>query len=108
MFSFSGVTPLCGAVSKIYEIYPDVDASLCLYRDRYFLAVYAGLSMRGRVFRTAGEYGAYLYICMSSFAIVCFKICAQATGVAYEVWSSTQYLHFPKSGYYFFYLHQMK
>ena len=60
VFSFSGVTPLCGAVSKIYEIYPDVDAALCLYRDRYFLAVYAGLSMRGRVFRTAGEYGAYL------------------------------------------------
>ena len=60
VFRFSGVSPLCGAVAKLYEIYPGVEASLCLYRENYFLAVHSSLEKRVRVFRAASEYGAFL------------------------------------------------
>lgn len=60
VFCFSDVTALCGAVAKLYRVYPGVGASLCLYRGQYFLAVRSKLSMRKAVYRAAAEYGLYL------------------------------------------------
>jgi len=60
VFCFSGVTPLCGAVAKLYDIYPDVTASLCLYRCQYYIAVYSKLTMRRHVWSAAIEFGVYL------------------------------------------------
>lgn len=60
VFCFSGVSPLCGAVAKLYDIYPEVSAYLCLNAEKYYLAVYASLAMRRRVFSIVMEYGSYL------------------------------------------------
>lgn len=60
VFCFSGVSPLCGAVEKLYDIYPDARASLCFYRGCYFLAVYSSLAMRGKVRSLLYEYGKFL------------------------------------------------
>ena len=51
---------MCGAVAELYELYPGVKASLCLYRGNYYLAVYSSLRKRVQVFRAASEYGAFL------------------------------------------------
>ncbi len=60
LFCFSGVTPLCAAAEALYQLYPGLGAELCLYRGRYFLSVYAGLSQRRQVLRAASESGSYL------------------------------------------------
>lgn len=60
VFCFSGVSPLCCAVIRLYETYPGVRASLCLYKDWYVLAVYSSLKNRKAVFRAAGSFGRYL------------------------------------------------
>ncbi len=60
VFCFSGVSSLCGAVEKLYDIYPDVCASLCFYKHCYFLAVHSRLLMRGKVRGILEEYGKFL------------------------------------------------
>lgn len=60
VFCFSGVSPLCSAIVKLYDCYPDVHASLCLWEQKYFLAVHSRLKMRRTVFCTLTEYGKYL------------------------------------------------
>lgn len=63
VFYFSGVSPLCAAALKLYDRYPGLRASLCLYRGRYFMKVDAGLLQRAAVLRDAGEYGPCLGAC---------------------------------------------
>ncbi|WP_099205592.1 hypothetical protein [Scatolibacter rhodanostii] len=60
VFCFSGVSPLCGAVEKLYDIYPDARASLCLHKTCYYVAVFCRLSMRGKVRGTLSEYGKFI------------------------------------------------
>lgn len=60
VFCFLSVSPLCGAVAKLYDIYPDVSASLCVCGRKYYLAVHAKLKMRRRVFGVCAEFGTYL------------------------------------------------
>lgn len=60
VFYFSGVSALCGAIIRLYGAAPDVKASLCVYRGRYYLAVYAGLRERRQTRLAAGEFGTYL------------------------------------------------
>lgn len=45
---------------RLYGSVPDARASLCVYRGRYYLAVYAGLRERRQVILAAGEFGVYL------------------------------------------------
>lgn len=60
VFCFSGVSALCGAVAGLYEVLPWVRASLCLYRGKYYLAVFSSLKHRETVRKTAGLSGDYL------------------------------------------------
>lgn len=60
VFSFRGVSSLCGAVSAVYELLPQVPSSLCLYRGIYFLALQVPLRYRIPVAAAATEFGAYL------------------------------------------------
>lgn len=60
VFCFSGVSHLCTAVARLYDFYPQVKASLCLYDRKYYLAVHSKLKMRRKVFRLLVEFGSYL------------------------------------------------
>ena len=60
VFCFPGVSALCGAVARIYGVFPNAPALLCLYQGRYYLAVSASLRERRQIFLAAGEFGAYL------------------------------------------------
>lgn len=60
VFRFAGVTPLCGAAVALYEGYPQVKSSLCLYRGAYYLEVAAALRQRPGVRRRAAPYGTSL------------------------------------------------
>lgn len=60
VFRFAGVTPLCGAAVALYEEFPLVESSLCLYRGAYYLKVGATLGQRPKVRRKAARYGASL------------------------------------------------
>ncbi len=60
VFCFSGVSALCGAVEKLYDLYPKASASLCLYKNCYYMAVYSCLAMRGKVHGILSEYGKFM------------------------------------------------
>lgn len=60
VFCFSSVSHVCNVLERLYERYMDMHASLCYSRNLYFLAVYAPLRHRGRVYRIATEFGNFL------------------------------------------------
>ena len=60
VFRFPGATPLCGAAAALYERFPQVESSLCLYRGAYYLKVCATLAQRPEVRRKAAPFGASL------------------------------------------------
>ncbi|MGI6256185.1 MAG: hypothetical protein ACOYJZ_11255 [Acutalibacter sp.] len=65
---YAGATALCDGVAGLYERYPQLKASLCLYRGSYYLKAAASLCQRPQVSRTAEEYGTVLGPCPVLYA----------------------------------------
>lgn len=68
VFRFSGAGPLCGAAIALYEVFPGLESSLCLYRRAYYLKVGASLLQRPKVRRAASPYGRYVGACPVLYA----------------------------------------
>ena len=60
VFCFTGVSSLCTAITALYEAYPNVSASLCLWEEKYFLAVHSRLKTRRAIFCILTEYADFL------------------------------------------------
>lgn len=65
---YTGATALCDGVAGLYEKYPQLKATLCLYREKYYLKAAVRLSQRPQVSRTAEEYGTVLGACPVLYA----------------------------------------
>ena len=60
VFCFTGVTVLCEAVSALYRMDAAIKASLCVYAEKYYLAVYLSLKKREKFRKLLREYGEFL------------------------------------------------
>lgn len=65
---YAGATALCDGVAGLYERYPHLKASLCLYGGNYYLKAAVDLKARPQVRRTAEEYGTVLGACPVLYA----------------------------------------
>ena len=64
----AGPAGLCAAVACLYQAWPKLEASLCLYRGGYYLKASAALSQRPAVRRAAAPYGRALGSCPVFYA----------------------------------------
>ena len=60
VFRFAGATPLCGGMAALYQRFPGLEASLCLYQGLYYMKAAASLSQREALRRELAAFGSCL------------------------------------------------
>ena len=68
VFQFQRAGSLCAAVACLYQAWPKLEASLCLYRGAYYLKAAAALRQRQSVRRLAAPFGKPLGACPVFYA----------------------------------------
>ena len=68
VFQFQRAGSLCAAVACLYQAWPKLEASLCLYRGAYYLKAAAALRQRQSVGRLAPGLGTPLGACPGCYA----------------------------------------